>query len=413
MQLDKERESISFMSMSEKYEYLTKHLKTIRNGFLEVANDDDFKALLNSEIEKRFDGDDNVLLKVLEERSPVIFKRIASSGFIQNSSFQVSQMAFAGIVDTSEVETINLYPQIYIPNYLNLKQQGLEMGNPTIVSFNGDEIETHWEGVKLNSEGKVETVFVDENYVLNNLIWVISLNEGYYGGDIVYRLSNQQREKENMNARSFCMNSGSNCNTLDNTWNHGIVYQYTLKCDMDNLLSGLNDFSNLSVSTFTEKRNPYDNSYHSPQWIGNSNQRLIKKISKGGCIEDDFVLFKDWRIASESPPNNELMKGNLCFSVFYEHDNWPAPLRTTVVSISEVVTRPPTCSICAPSTALVTTSVNISFRSRQTFNLSNVMNWKPKDPCMVNDQSCRLLSHHPCETFLESSCMEINFKTAY
>jgi hypothetical protein len=57
-----------FIQQTPSIDYESKYdniINTVSYGLLDLSNNDAFKSILNAEINKKFDGDDNVLLKTL------------------------------------------------------------------------------------------------------------------------------------------------------------------------------------------------------------------------------------------------------------------------------------------------------------------------------------------------------------
>jgi hypothetical protein len=251
--LENDKSLLQTLTPAEQYAYLTHHLDVLRNGILSQVDDGAFRTLLYREVEKRFDGDYNVLLNVLAELSPSLFETFAASRYTQPGAFCVSLEAFSNIPDSTTM--ISLYPQIYIPEYEQLKAKGLLNSNPTLVSYSGDEELTRWSGVRINAMGEPEEVTVDEEYVRSHEVWVVSLSESYHGGPIVYLPKEAEPESDATRA-SLCLVAGY-CQSSNTSWNHGKLRNFKLKCDLDNILSGANDLSDHSYSTFSSFINPF------------------------------------------------------------------------------------------------------------------------------------------------------------
>ncbi|SKC77617.1 hypothetical protein [Ohtaekwangia koreensis] len=395
--LENDKSLLQTLTPAEQYAYLTHHLDVLRNGILSQVEDGAFRSLLYREVEKRFDGDYNVLLNVLAERSPSLFETFAASRYTEPGAFSVSLEAFTNIPDSTTM--ISLYPQIYIPEYEQLKAKGLLNSNPTLVSYSGDEELTRWSGVRINAMGEPEEVTVDEEYVRSHEVWVVSLSESYHGGAIVYLPKEAEPESDATRA-SICLVAGY-CQSSNTAWNHGKLRNFKLKCDLDNILSGANDLSDHSYSTFSSRINPFNGSRHDPQWIGDPDHRLLKKANPTYCYSAfNKMFFEDWRTAGSNPPNNQGMRGNLVFYVFFEYDNWPARLKPQSVSIAEYGLKGD------GSWGMITTKLDIMYRSSQKALASGVMDSSP-----VCDGKVCGNTRHPCVHRIETSCFEAQFST--
>lgn len=390
------KQNLQSITIAEQYAYLDGHLHELANGILDVTDDRPFRTQLYHELEKRFDGDYNTLLTVLNEKIPGLYKQLAASPYTNADAFNVSLEAFTGIPDSSG--EVNLYPQLYIPNYTQLKAKGMLNSNPTLVWYNGDETRTWRDGVRLNALGKPETVRVDEDYTRNNEVWVVSLSESYHGGDIVYLPL--EPEPSAAAERVACLQP-SYCSASNKQWEHGKMRNFRLNCDYDNILSGSNDIADNSYCTFPRMINPFNGARHTPQWIGNSDHRLLKKANSGFCYADfNKMFFEEWRTAGSNPPNHQGRRGNLLFFVFFEFDNWPAKLKSKDVVYTEYGIR------ADGSWGMVETKLAIMYRSAQTQLAFGVMD--STDGC---DGKLCDNQRHPCVYRVQNDCFEAQFST--
>lgn len=390
------KQNLQHITMAEQYAYLDVHLNVLANGILGVTDDRTFRSQLYRELEKRFDGDYNTLLTTLNEKIPGLYKQLAASPYTNADAFNVSLEAFTGIPDSRG--EVNLYPQLYIPNYTELKAKELLNSNPTIVWYNGDENRTWQDGLRLNALGKPETVRVDEDYTHNNEVWVVSLSESYHGGDIVYLP--QEPEPSPAAERVACLQLPY-CSASNTAWEHGKMRNFRLNCDYDNIFSGSNDVADNSYCTFPRMINPFNGSRVDPQWIGNSDHRLLKKASPGYCYADfNKMFFEEWRTAGTNPPNHQGRRGSLLFFVFFEFDNWPAKLKSKDVVYTEYGIR------ADGSWGMIETKLTIMYRSSQSALASGVMD--STDGCdgkVCNNQ------RHPCGYRVQNDCFEVQFST--
>jgi hypothetical protein len=391
------KQNLQQITQAEQYAYLDNHLTILANGILGVTDDRTFRTQLYQQIEKRFDGDYNTLLTMLNEKIPGFYKQLSASPYTNADAFNVSLEAFTGIPDSSG--EVNLYPQLYIPNYTQLKVKGLLNSNPTLVSYNGDETLPWRDGVRLNALGKPETVRVDADYIKSHEVWVVSLSESYYGGDIVYLPQEPEPVGDGVQ-RSVCLAPGY-CQASGKNWQHGKMRNFRLNCDYDNIFSGSNDVADNSYCTFPRMINPFNGARHTPQWIGNSDHRILKKANAGFCYTDfNKMFFEEWRTAGTNPPNHQGRRGNLAFCVFFEFDNWPARLKSKDVVYSEYGMR------SDGSWGIIETKLTIMYRSAQTALASGVMD--STDGC---DGTPCDNQRHPCVYRVQNDCFEAQFST--
>jgi hypothetical protein len=105
MELFLEKGRISSMSIEEKYAYASKHLTTLAQGFLAIAKDEKFKRLIYEGVEKRFDGDFNVLIKDIFSQSSELWEKVNMSPYIKNASFE--SWYLAGILVQVKIRIFN------------------------------------------------------------------------------------------------------------------------------------------------------------------------------------------------------------------------------------------------------------------------------------------------------------------
>lgn len=169
--------------ISDPFKYTLDNLTTIGKGVLHSSKNNDFRKMVYAEIEKRFDGDEDVLIKTLEENANKmnisLIQNIAKS--MRNIS-DVRVNAETALKAFSNIEGNEYYPQVYIPFFEELKKNGkIGTSNPTIVIFNGDSKGSKQNGVPgyiVDNDGSIKQIAnVKEDYAKNNEVWVISLNE--------------------------------------------------------------------------------------------------------------------------------------------------------------------------------------------------------------------------------------------
>ena len=166
---------------------LGNRVKTMIIGLLELSVDSNFVSIVNYEVSKQFDDDDNVMLSTLvdvsnENNIDLIALMDQSVNSYENDlpnaehSFDYynslsGQTNISNIINGFEIDEINYYLQIYIPfaDQVNLQ-------DTPIICFGHQEIETTI-GYKLNSDNSISVFEVDEEFAENNLIWIVSVNE--------------------------------------------------------------------------------------------------------------------------------------------------------------------------------------------------------------------------------------------
>ncbi|MEO1049862.1 MAG: hypothetical protein AAFX87_04535 [Bacteroidota bacterium] len=154
--------------------YTHKHLYKVGRLASQIARNLELRQLLYEEASKKFDGETNVMLEVLIGKAARI-----------GSTIEVGQELIESLDAFKDIDGVNYYPQIYIPNLEQFKRNTVlktyeTLSDPTFVIFAGDESQETFQGYAINAEGTLEEepgLLVDEDYAENNETWVLSLNE--------------------------------------------------------------------------------------------------------------------------------------------------------------------------------------------------------------------------------------------
>ena len=140
-------------------------------GLLDLSKSASFKSLVNTEVANEFDGDVNVLLKVLVANWSTLEADMTTS----ITAHYPNPALLTKFVD----EAVNgftyfdkfVYLQIYIP----FDDQVTLTDNPALVLMLQDDEELP--GHYINGSNALVSILTDENYAQENLVWVISVNE--------------------------------------------------------------------------------------------------------------------------------------------------------------------------------------------------------------------------------------------
>ncbi len=149
-------------------------LNAVAWGLLDLRSNTTFRTVLNAEIAKKFDGDDNVLLKTLD--SVLLTQNInlaqALTASLNVHGKQNLVQYVQGAINGFAYKGDTVYPQVYIPfvSEVNL------LGQPTICpNYDGD---CDIPGLRVNATTtQVELVTVNEAMAHSGLTWVVSVNE--------------------------------------------------------------------------------------------------------------------------------------------------------------------------------------------------------------------------------------------
>lgn len=152
-------------------------------------NDEEFKLKVYQHVEEQFDGDFNVLLTSLLSNSQI--QKSANLG------------EAARMLDTFNEESE--HPQIYIPFYEELKEQGiLGKNEPILVINENDESVNEYPGYVLDDSGNLVQLdfLVSEQIATKKEVWVVGLNErvghkDYISIDPKQNISENQKIQEN------------------------------------------------------------------------------------------------------------------------------------------------------------------------------------------------------------------------
>jgi hypothetical protein len=139
-----------------------------------MADNAAFRQALYQGIDQKFDGETNVLVKDLLASQPAVADQWERAA--QRLGFKGVSNALAAF---QGINTRNAYPQLYIPFYEELKEEGkLGKTAPIVVLYYANDQPTY-PGFTLDAaQGLIKTgQTVDEAQARQTEVWVISLNE--------------------------------------------------------------------------------------------------------------------------------------------------------------------------------------------------------------------------------------------
>lgn len=323
-----EKSTIMSSSQTDQFAYVRKYLGHIGMGLLQFSQNSEFKELLYSEIDRQFDGDNNVLLQMLIDRSASGKINLISETdqFLSRNNVDGNVTKSMRAFEDLGNEKLTLYPQIFIPFYEELRRTNkIDNGQgPVIVIFDGNESVDKEIGYQLEKNGikQLET-FVDEKFLRNNEVWVISLNDRT-PADV---------DRERLKTEAL---GSPNCDPNNQNWTDGYIANLILHCNMEGVLSGKNDVRIITGSSWDDGINPLTGlaEYH---WVGDPDHREVIKISKDDVQADknfyvNFLAYQGWNPADV--PNSQGSVGPFLYWLFYEHDNWPESLKTGSYTVS-------------------------------------------------------------------------------
>jgi hypothetical protein len=174
------------------------HIKTAAIGLLELSKSAQFRTLVNSEVRRHFDDDDNVLLRVLDSlmynNLPSLFensiqlhnagsiKAINSVPFTHYNDIDNIRKSIRGIPDGMDTA----YLQIYIP-YFEQTDTSL---TPIIVPVFKETLTDCYLGYKFSNNGILDSITVSEAIAKGYPIWAIYVNETVNNGGLLPQVIN-------------------------------------------------------------------------------------------------------------------------------------------------------------------------------------------------------------------------------
>jgi len=214
-------------TQTDVFNQIQPYLDVLGKKMMWVANDTKARTILYKEIEYKFDGDYNVLLEKLIDKYKL-------ANFDNDKNLQLTKFDSAINSDFNEVLTkfkkntfkleargTELYPQLFIPFYEELKKSG-KIGKevPVLVIYSGDEHTEKRVGYTVDNNNRItKTDFeIDESYAKQHEVWVVSLSERvFHSADITKYEERKKAEIKKAGARAFYASTGnaySDCQDL-------------------------------------------------------------------------------------------------------------------------------------------------------------------------------------------------------
>ncbi len=282
--------------------YAKKHLKVLGEFASELANtDNSYRNLIYNEVEKRFDGEYNVLFQTIDS---ILFsdKVPYSIARTETESYKVALKAFLN------KEGINYFSQIYIPFYEELQKRkakpNYQQKSPVIILLAGDSQQDVFEGYQLE-DGKFDKTrfLIDESYARNHEVWVISLNERYFG-------------KQTSNLDYY--NTNGRIEASASAW----IENMKCKCHKETWAAGGSEVNMITV--FSDWGFYHDdtevNTYGGGDYEGGNIKKFERKDVKNKTQRTvNFPLLNHWDARMPNTPYASY--------VIFEYDTWPTGLK--------------------------------------------------------------------------------------
>lgn len=309
--LSENRKLIDTKSYEEQVDYVKYNLKNIGTELGLLANNESIKEVIYDQIERRFDGDYNVLIEHLMDS----INQSYSSGRISSVSAKSMQEIDLSLEQFKGIGKSNYYPQIHIPFFESFKERNAGQSNsklasntpPMFVIYAGDESQEIYEGYQLNDKGELEEtgIFIDETYAQTNEVWVISINERVNNEGVV---DNAWQYSESSNSRV-------------SAYGDGVIPTIKVKSHKESWTMGASEVHVLRYvdnSTFTDRNGKKIATQGRGENEGDQIVKASRKdVKKKRTLAVDFNLVPGW--------NN--MTTDQVYYVIFEYDTWPTGLR--------------------------------------------------------------------------------------
>ncbi len=210
------------------------------------------------------------------------------------------------------IDGTDFFPQIYIPFYEELKAEKMNSNarvlttdsDPVIVLFSGDDSQDVFPAYQLSDSGELEEAgfMVDEEFAMNNEVWVISLNERYFGDE-----TDLAETGAPSNGRTVASPSA-------------IVDQIKCKCHKESWAAGASEVHIITIVSdyrfFNLDINLYGNGEHEGGQIYKFSRKDVKKKRSKDV---NFYILNDWNERAPGMPYGHY--------VIFEYDTWPTGTR--------------------------------------------------------------------------------------
>lgn len=302
--------TISKKSYKDQIKYREENLKVLAESILNLAKDPEFRKLVYSEIDKKFDDDDDVLIETLFASNLITNANDESllTRYTKHPDVRNSLQAFKGIENEKNKKLDNYFPHLYIPYYENFKGK-TDLNKPlVIVPWDGNEEVEQATGFILK-EGKFQVLEfpVNQKYCSENEVWVISLNE---------------RVDQNGNYKKPRIAPVAQARMAYTSVN-GMMYQFKLACNFESVFSGNNDIYIQGNSAFFNGIDPATgNQFLWRVRESDVYSQIINVTSAnvGTNYQVNYIFYSNWDPNRPEPGP----RGDIFGYVIYEADNWPS-----------------------------------------------------------------------------------------
>ncbi len=298
--------NVNTFNYAQKVDYLEENLLILAQSLFPLTKSQGLKKQLYSEIEKKFDGDYNVL-----------FKSLTNLITFQSSSLKNKHLK--SVEAFKQLEGRDYFPQLAIPLHKSYLENGIYKKNQDIIiallTVDGNLLD----GYKFNNKGALVKLShkIDKTFAENNEVWVISLNERYFGENNSNNFKGARNGKVSAGLITKWQISTLNIKKAFEGWGKGasdiyIIGSYGRNDDLAYMCdpNGSNCGSKFDINPFVP------NCY-------------IRDVAESDLNKD---LTINWRVdnPNSNAPNrvwDDLNVGNAAYFSIYEDDSWPTGWR--------------------------------------------------------------------------------------
>jgi|GEM_PF-2725756 len=262
-----------------------------------------------AEVRKAVDGETNGLVELIRDNVPQLGN---------NSQLTAALQAF------DNIEGTKYFPQVFIPNYYELAEDGKTgTGDIIVVFYDGDESLQSVQGYKLGANDSWQpATMIDEAFTGQHEVWVFSLNEHFenfidYGK--VLRPSGPPAPKPTGTPQS------------------PYIDHVTVRQHKESIFAGGSDLYMRTYTTWNTAMavSPYKHATYA-FWVNDPNNGLdLETISRADVTNRQInsvykVYIPDW---DPGLMNVNGEQGDVMMYVMYEKDSWPTGRKNTEIEI--------------------------------------------------------------------------------
>jgi len=300
--------------------FASERLTSIGQVILLESADNQSRAYLYGKIEKRFDGETNVLIESLINENPTYSARISNN---LSSLFGNEGNLDNYLASFKNIKGSNYYPQLFIPFYDELKSANrIGIANPVLVIATGADQYSFTAYQNVN--GKIIELpnKVDELFAKQSEVWVISINERVdSNGNLLTELITKDNGNGRVQGLSYPNAKFENMRISSHkeSWAYGG--------------SEVNIKRWKSFYTFTQYGNAIAVGVTNEDTPEDGDGRQIYQFSRNDVKYDrniniNWVYAADWPSWQVAVDGSTTQHTDYVYYVIFEYDPWPTGLRS-------------------------------------------------------------------------------------